>query len=146
MISLLIVFGCGPIEITPGFRLGGSAAAAPESFAFVHEHEVIQLEAQGSLLPHVVNIWGVGLDDALYVWGDAESGWVRRVAERPDEVRVRISDNAYELSATKVTDASDRQRVVASYQAKYGESLDEVFGRPVTVDDFELIYRLTPRN
>ena len=131
---------------TPGLRLGGSGAAAPESFAFVQETEVIQLEARGSLLPRVVNIWGVGFGDALYVWGDPDSGWVRRVAERPDNVRVRVGDGVYELSATKVNDASDKKRVVAAYQAKYSDSLNEIFGRPATVDDFELIYRLTPRN
>ena len=131
---------------TPGLRLGGSGATAPASFGFVQESEVIQLEAWGLLLPRVVNIWGIGFDDALYVWGDLESGWVRRVAERPDEVRVRVGDNVYELRATRVNDASEKKRVVAAYQAKYAESLDEIFGRPTTVDDFELIYRLTPRN
>ena len=33
-----------------------------------------------------------------------------------------------------------------AYKAKYAESLDEIFGRPANVDDFELIYRLTSRN
>ncbi len=146
LVVVLVTLGCTPIGETPGLRLGGAGAAAPESFAFVQENEVIQLEARVSLLPRVVIIWGVGFDDALYVWGDPESGWVRRVAERPDDVRVRVGDNVYELSATKVNDASEKKRAVAAYQAKYAEALDEIFGRPATVDDFELIYRLTPRN
>ena len=144
-ILALVGPGCAPFGETPGLRLGGSAAAAPENFAFVQQSEVIQLEAQGSLLPRVVNIWGVGLDDALYVWGDPGSGWVLRVAERPNEVRVRVGDSVYELSAATVSAAGEKTRVVAAYQAKYAEALDEIFGRPATVDDFELIYRLTAR-
>jgi hypothetical protein len=143
--ALLILVGCAPMGQTPGLRLGGTEAPAPTSFEFVKDHEEIQLEARGAVFPRVVNIWGVGTSKALYVWGDPDSGWVRRVAERPDEVRVRIGDQTFELQAGKVTDNAEKLRVVAGYQAKYGEDLDAIFGRPSTADDFELLYRLSPR-
>ena len=127
-------------------RLGGNTTAAPANFAFVSETEVIQLEARGMLFPRVVNIWGVSIGDALYVWGDPGSGWVQRVAERPNKVRVRVADKVYELRAATVTDAAEKGRVVAAYQAKYAEALKEIYGRPSTADDFELLYRLTPRS
>ena len=74
------------------------------------------------------------MDEALYVWGDPESGWGRRVAEPPNDVRVRVGDNVCELRATKVNDASEKKRVVAAYHAKSAESLDEIFVQPVTID------------
>jgi hypothetical protein len=128
---------------TPGLRLGGSAAAAPDGFEFVQDHEIIQLEAMGTVLPRVVNIWGVGLGDSLYVWGDPDSGWVIRVAERPDRVRVRLGDETYSLRAVEVTDAAEKKQVFAAYHAKYADDLDAIYGRPATVEDFELIYRLS---
>ena len=130
---------------TPGLRLGGSAAGAPDSFAFVRDSEVIQLEAQGRWLPRVVNIWGVGFDDAMYVWSDPGTGWSRRIDERPDDVRVRVGDKVYELRASRVDDVSVKERVAEAYQAKYAEAIQELYGQPVAVDDFELLYRLTPR-
>jgi hypothetical protein len=142
----IFVLACRPMGETPGLRLGGSDAGSPASFAFARDHEEIQLEAWGSVFPRVVNIWCVGFDDALYVWGDPGSGWVKRVAERPDDVRVRIGDSVYELSAAEVDAAAEKKRVVAAYKEKYAEALDEIFGRSATVDDFELLYRLTPRS
>ena len=144
--ALLIFVGCGPVAQTPGLRLGGTPALAPANFEFVKDYEEIQLEARGSVFPRVVNIWGIGTSDALYVWGDPDSGWVTRVAQRPDAVRVRIGDQVFKLQAVTVTDSAEKQGVVSAYQAKYSEDLQEMYGRPTTVDDFELFYRLTPRS
>ena len=144
-IPLLVCVACGPMDDYPGLRLGGTPSELPGNFAFVQDHEVIQLEAWGSLVPRVVNIWGVGSADALYVWGDPDSGWVTRVAERPDAVRVRVGDQSYEVKALTVTDAEEKAQAVAGYQAKYGPDLLGMYGRATTVDDFKLFYRLTPR-
>ena len=139
--AVLVLIGCGPWEQTPGFRLGGVATAAPESFAFMRDHPVIQLESQGALLPRVVNLWGVAFDGAIYVAGTPDRGWVQRVEARPKEVRVRVGDNAYELNATTVNDRELKQRVFTAYQAKYagGSSFGYI------VEDFESIFRLAPR-
>jgi hypothetical protein len=144
-IPLLLCVACGPLDEYPGLRLGGTPTAPPGSFLFLQDHEVIQLEAWGRVFPRVVNIWGVGGSDALYVWGDPDSGWVTRVAERPEAVRVRLGDESYEVKASTVTDPSEKARVVAGYQAKYGSSLQEMYGRATTVDDFSLLYRLSSR-
>jgi len=144
LIALLLV-GCQPINQMPGLILGGSLAPTPSSFEFVADHEEITLRAEGILLPRVVTIWGVGFAGVLYVWGDPASGWTQRVAERPD-VMVRIGDDVFELRAEKVTDRTESERVVAAYAEKYGEDLDAIFGRPATVDDFALVYRLTARD
>ena len=93
-----------------------------------------------------MNVWGVGFDDAMYVWSLLGSGWSKRIDKRPSEVRVRVGDNAYEVRATLVQDASEKKRVAQAYQAKYAEALYEYFGRVTTVDDYDLFYRLTPRD
>ena len=142
----LVALGCAPIGTTPGMRLGGSAAAAPNSFVFVQETEVIQLEVRGMLFPRVMNVWTVGFDDAMYVWSLLGSRWSQRIDERPDEVRVRVGKQVYEVRATLVEDAKEKERVAQAYQPKYADSLFEYFGRATTVDDYDLFYRLTPRN
>lgn len=142
----LFVLGCTPMGETPGIRLGGTSASTPADFAFVQETELIQLEAQGLILPRVVNIWGIGIGEVMYVWSDPGTGWSKRVEERPDQVRVRVGDNVYEVSASKVDDLSVKTLVAATYQAKYAEQIDELYGQPVTAEDFEVLYRLTPRN
>lgn len=146
ILSIIFAFGCAPRDETPGTRLGGSDAASPSDFAFVQDTEVIQLEARGFLIPRVVNIWVVGFDNAMYVWSDPGSGWSERVYKRPDEVRVRIGDRVYEVSATEVRDASERERVGAAFQTKYADDINELYGRPATTEDFELLFRLVARD
>ena len=136
--AVLVLIGCGPWEQTPGFRLGGVATAAPESFASMRDHPVIQLESQGALLPRVVNLWGVAFDGAIYVVGTPDRGWVQRVEARPKEVRVRVGDNAYELNATTVNDRELKQRVFTAFQAKYGvEAVDASTGGNAGGSSFE---------
>jgi len=127
-------------------RLGGSTTAAPDGFAFVQETEVIQLEVRGMLFPRVMNVWTVGFDDAMYVWSLLGSSWSKRFDKRPDQVRVRVGDHVYEVRATMVKDADEKERVAQAYQAKYADSLFEYYGRATTVDDYDLFYRLTPRD
>jgi hypothetical protein len=144
LIAIALV-GCGPMDETPGLRLGGAETEPPASFEFVSEHAVIQLAAQGAVLPRVVNIWGVGLGDSIFVWTGPETGWGQRVEKRPD-VRVRVGESAYPLRAARVDDAAERERVYDAFMAKYGEELKEMYGRAPTIGDFELFYRLSPRS
>jgi hypothetical protein len=146
ILLIVFAFGCAPRDESPGTRLGGSDAASPTDFAFVQDTEVIQLEAQGMLIPRVVNIWAVGFDNAMYVWSDPGSGWSQRVHKRPDEVRVRIGDRVYKVSATEVSDASEMERVGAAFQTKYADEINELYGRPMTTEDFELLFRLVARD
>lgn len=146
LVLCLLGLACTPMGETPGMRLGGSATSTPENFLFVRDAEVIQLGVPGAIFPRVVNIWGVGFSDSMYVWGDPGSGWVERVHARPDQVRVRVGADVYELSAAEVTDAAEKAKVAAAYHDKYGEDLHEMYGRATTVNDFELFFRLSPRS
>ena len=80
------------------------------------------------------------------MWSDPGTGWSRRVEKRPNDVRVRVGNKVYEVSASKVSDAGERKRVAEAFQTKYAEPILELYGRPMTVDDFEVLYRLTPRH
>lgn len=145
IVSMLV--GCGPMDTIPGIRLGGTPSKIPSTgFSFVQNgHEEIQIEAMGILLPRVVTIWGVGVDESLYVWGNSKSSWARRTSQRPD-VRIRIGDSVYELRAKTVTDADERRRVAGLYNEKYGEELRAMFGRKPEVEDFKHFVRLSPRS
>ncbi len=145
LLFVIALVGCGPIEQTPGLRLGGTESEIPTSFDFVSEHPLIQLEARGAVLRRVVNLWGVGLGDAMYVWTSPDTGWGQRVAKRPD-VRVRVGDRTYSLRVARVEDAAETKRVFDAYAKKYGEDLDAIFGRPATVADFDFLYRLSARS
>ena len=144
LIAIALV-GCGPMDETPGLRLGGTETDPPASFEFLSEHDVIQLAAEGAVLPRVVNIWGVGLGDSIFVWTSPETGWGQRIEKRPD-VRVRVGDSAYPMRAARVEDDAARERVYGAFMAKYGEELKEMYGRAPTIEDFELFYRLSPRS
>ena len=138
----VLLAACLPIDETPGLRLGGSLSPAPSNFEFVSEYPTILLRAQGSILPRVVTIWGVGFPNALYVWGNPSSGWTQRVAKRPD-VMVRIGDDVFELRAGKVNDRAEVERVVNADAAKLGKDLEAIVGRPATATDFSLVCCLT---
>jgi hypothetical protein len=80
------------------------------------------------------------------VWSDPGTGWSQRIDQRPHDVRVRVGDQVYEVNATRVSDAGETKRVALAYQAKYAEPMIELYGEISTVDEFELLYRLTPRD
>ena len=145
-IFTLLLLSCGPCGQTPGIRLGGTERPTPASFEFLDDHPELQLEAQGQLLPRVVNLWGVAFDGAIYVAGTPDRGWVQRVEQRPEEVRVRIGGDTYALRASTVLDRAVQQKVFIRFQEKYGvEAVDASVGGNASVDDFEVIFRLAPR-
>ena len=147
LLGSLALLGCGPMGHTPGIRLGGNEVPTPESFSFLQDdHPEIQLAAQGTLLPRVVNLWAVGDDEGIYVAGRRESGWVKRLGERPDEVRVRVGDDAYALHSMLLADVAARQRAFDGFVAKYGaEAVNASVGHTAAAEDFEMIFKLTPR-
>ncbi len=149
--------GCSPKELAdlaykmerwPGQRLGGTEQPVPADFEFVNQsiHDLIQLKVKGDVLPHVVNLWGVGMGDSIYLWTVPRTGWNQRIEKRPDEVWVRVGDDVYALSTTLVTDAAQRQLVFEAFMAKYGKEIRRLFGGiEPAVENFKIFYRLAPR-
>jgi hypothetical protein len=129
---------CGPTLLFPGGPLDGDTAAAPRDWAFTKDVSTIQLETSPAD-PYSVNLWAIGLGDALYVHAGANrSTWVENLEADPS-VRVRIDGTIYLLSAARVESQAEFDAFANAYEAKYGtrprnESVTEVY-----------LYRLTSR-
>jgi hypothetical protein len=128
----------GPFLLTPGGALEGQTEPTPDSWAFTDEVSTIQLETRPAD-PYSVNIWVVAMGDFLYVHaGASRSTWVENMESDPN-VRLRVEDAIYELTATRVEDQAEFDRFSDAYEKKYGyrprnESVVEAY-----------LFRLAPR-
>lgn len=118
MLALGILVACGPI---PGGRLSGQTAAIPRdwSAAVPDDRAICEIEARPEK-PHSIQLECFVHDRKLYVqshrwalagWWPVQS-WAGVWIEHPD-VRVRLGDELYDVKATRVTDAQERQSVLA---------------------------------
>ena len=132
---LVGVAGCGePLVTIPGGELAGMERDAPAQWSGVPD--TIQLETRPSD-PYSINIWGVGIDEHLYVaTGTDGANWTPFIASDP-RVRVRVEEDLYRLRANLVDDPDERARVAAAFEAKY--DLDPNDG---WVADGGMIFRL----
>ena len=157
MAVAIALAGCSPKELAdlaykmerwPGQRLGGTEQPIPADFEFVNrwEHDLVQLKVSGDLLPHVVTIWAVAIDDSIYLWTAPSTGWNQRIEKRPD-AWIRVGDDVYALRASLVEDAEQRQRVFEAFMAKYDKGIRKIFGElEPAVEHFQIFYRLAPRS
>ncbi|MGR8919535.1 MAG: nitroreductase/quinone reductase family protein, partial [Gammaproteobacteria bacterium] len=89
--------------------------------------------------PYSVNIWVVGIGPSLFVHAGANRAeWVVHIEANPD-VRLRVDETIYELTAARVTDAGEFARFSDAYERKYdrrprNENVDEAY-----------LFRLGPR-
>ena len=142
---VLLCAGCGPIGPMPGLAIGGQEQPAPDDFAFAQEHELLSVRTFfGGWLPQVHYIWGVGVDDGVYAIAVPGASWRARINDDPD-VLLRVGDSYYNLTAARVDDAMDKQRVFDAYIAKYGPQLEEILGRPGTIEDMSDLIRFSAR-
>ena len=142
---VLLATGCGPIGPTPGLAIGGEEQPAPSDFAFVQDHELLLVRTFfGGWLPQVHYIWGVGVDDGVYAIAVPGASWRARINDDPN-VLLRVGDSHYSLTAARVDDATDKQRVFDAYIAKYGSQLEEILGRPGTIEDMSDLIRFSAR-
>ena len=142
---VLLSTGCGPIGATPGLAIGGEEQTVPDDFAFVQDHDLILVRTFfGGWLPQVHHIWGVGIDGNVYAIAVPGASWRARLIDDPD-VLLRVGDAYYELAASHVDDAAETQRVFDVYTAKYGSQLEEILGRPGTIEDMTDLIRFSAR-
>lgn len=142
---MLLAAGCGPMGPMPGLAIGGEEKAAPDNFAFVQDHELIQIRTMfGGWLPQVHHIWGVGVGDGIYAIAVPGASWRARVDNDPN-VLLQVGDAHYKLIAAKVNDAEETRKVFDVYTAKYGPQLEEILGRPGTIEDMSDLIRFTSR-
>ena len=138
LITLLVRL---PIATTPGFFIGGSASAAPATWEETSSIHEIKLRV-ADLIPRVVIIWFVEIDNDLYIIGETDSGWVS-ILETGGPVHMRLQDSTYPLLATIVTSSEDK--ILQAWQEKYEADYPEFFASSASDDflEYSSVYRLS---
>ena len=117
--ALLLTACSRPFVLIPGGALVGQSAPAPQSWSFTDAIDTIQLETNPAD-PYSVNIWVVGMGNALYVHAGANRAtWIENMDADPN-VRLQAGDTIYELAASRVTSQEEFDRYSAPYEEKYG--------------------------
>ena len=117
--ALLLTACSRPFVLIPGGALVGQSAPAPQSWSFTDAIDTIQLETNPAD-PYSVNIWVVGMGNALYVHAGANRAtWIENMDTDPN-VRLQAGDTIYQLAATRVTSQDEFDRYSAPYEEKYG--------------------------
>jgi len=115
---LVIATGCGPI---PGGSLSGSPSEVPADWSGAVEdgRALCEIESRPAD-PHSIQLECFLYEGALYVqshrwalasWWPVQS-WAAVWIEHPD-VRVRIGESLYDVTARRVTDAPERTAILS---------------------------------
>ena len=158
LVLLLLVIAAAaviiPYEFKPGMYLGGTVEAPPSDFSFVNDrskYDKVLVQTKGIAgLPQVHVIWAIGIEDAIYVFGEEEGRW-RSAAVDAGELRMRVGDAVYDLNVGLMADAGEEQLLAIheTYRAKYNPDYDriigEALGRPPVPEDLRIALRLTAK-
>jgi len=114
------IAGCGrPILLLPGDALEGPTVATPDDWSFTKAIDTVQLETRPAD-PYSVNIWVIAMGESLYVHAGANrSAWVENIEADPN-VRMRIANSIYDLTASRVVEQAEFDRFSDAYEQKYG--------------------------
>lgn len=149
-LAVLLVVALGvaiaaPIGPLPGFRIGGSEAAAPSTWADTRLPDEVRLANYSGALPHVVIIWVVEHDGDLHVIGDPASSWVEGTTAAP-EVDLRIGGDVYAMRAERLQ--TGQVAVLQRYVERYQEDYPEIIASFPPMEEFAqgaAVFRLRPR-
>lgn len=148
IVLLVVVLGAAiaaPIGPMPGFRIGGTDAAAPDQWSSIELPGEVRLASYGGVLPHVVIIWIVESDNRLYVIGDPASTWVQGATSAPD-IRLRIGDSTYDMQAKQLQPGP--QEIFLKYIDRYKDDYPEIiasFPPPEEFANSAAVFELTRR-
>jgi hypothetical protein len=118
-LGVLALVGCADYLPTASGELSGTISASPLSWTEISQQEIIQLETQAAD-PYSVNLWIIGEGERLYIFaGDSYTTWVEHIDANP-EVRVKIGESIYLLSAARVTNAEEFEWFAQAWEKKYG--------------------------
>ena len=102
-----------------GGQLTGEITRVPSDWGALAQEEVVQLETNPEA-PYSVNLWVIGMGNILYVHAGANRAtWVEHIEVNPN-VRLKIKESIYELSAVRVKTAEEFTRFSDAYEGKYG--------------------------
>ena len=122
-----------PIAMVAGRQLTGTVVSQPVTdWSFSDEHQLIAIETRPAA-PHSVTAVCFTHEGALYVpaQGGAAKSWPHYAVSDP-RVRVKIGDDIYPATATRVTDSSLQPALIASAAQKYDFELPD---EPGALDD-----------
>ncbi len=123
--GLIVLAVAGPFGPVPGVRLGGTETTPPAQWSSIELPDTIVLGTEGALLPQAHNLWILEDGNALYLFGNRESGWVQTVMSSP-AVRLRIGDDVYPLRAESLEDEETMQALYQKYIARYRDGYPEI--------------------
>ncbi len=121
IIAILMLTGCEPENRTPGLWLSGTLQPFPDDWGFVQDHREIAIEvATPYFIPHSVTIWCADFQGDLYVGAAVPDtkNWPGWVMDDPDVV-LKVGDDIYQATLTRVSEPQHIDRVRSVYAAKY---------------------------
>ena len=128
----VLAMGCEPKDVRPGFWLGGEdVSSRVEDWQFTDQIDEVFIQTRSWYgMPHSTTIWCAHVADELYIgsYGEDKKRWEINVL-RDNRARVRINGKIYDVTVTKLDDATQHHVVVMAYQRKY--DMAQVFGEEI---------------
>ena len=128
LLVVLSITGFGPRGNTPGLWLKGELVTTPVTdWSFTDKIETANVQTRTwYLLPHSVTTYCVSYKGQLYLTSVYREGlvyphgrsWNEDVARDP-HVRIKLGDQLYDRTLSRVTDEPWRQDVLAAKRKKY---------------------------
>ena len=121
----VLVAGCQPMDRTPGQWLSGTDVVEfPADWSFTDAIPEIAVEVSTPyFIPHSVTIWCAQVDGNLYIGArnPETKNWVGWM-EKNRDIRLKIGEDVYAVTARSIEDEGVLDRVRAAYVDKYSLS------------------------
>src|SRR5215471_14424919 len=128
LLVVLSITGFGPHGNTPGLWLKGNLVMTPVTdWSFTDKFETANVQTRTRyLIPHSVTTYCVAYNGQLYLTSVYRAGltyphgrsWNEDVVRDP-HVRIRIGNELYDRTLSRITDETLRQNVLAAKRKKY---------------------------
>lgn len=128
VLAVLSITGFGPHGNTPGLWLKGDLVTTPVSdWSFTDKFQTANVQTKTRyFLPHSVTTYCVAYNGQLYLTSVYRAGltyphgrsWNEDV-DRDPHVRIKIGDQLYDRTLSRVTDEAERSAVLAAKRKKY---------------------------
>ena len=128
LLVVVSITGFGPHGNTPGLWLKGDLVTTPVAdWSFTDKFETVNVQTRTwYLLPHSVTTYCVAFNGQLYLTSVYRAGltyphgrsWNENVARDP-HVRIKIGDQLYDRTLSRVTDPVERASVIEAKRKKY---------------------------
>jgi hypothetical protein len=128
LLVVLSITGFGPHGNTPGLWLKGNVVTTPVTdWSFTDKFETANVQTRTRyLIPHSVTTYCVAYNGQLYLTSVYRAGltyphgrsWNEDVVRDP-HVRIKIGNELYDRTLSRLTDETLRQNVLAAKRKKY---------------------------